>query len=366
MIQRLLLALILLGQQLQAAPSEGKMAKLPKWFKNRAPSQDFEIEPCHDSIESGDLELDPSKLGPDTVESKFITLESSLTSREITAQYFSPKKTDCNRFELKNNPLVIFLAPGFIGSIPWPLDLGKSKLYDMQVYEGYMHHLASYGYNVLGLYEPKGSLFSKLDSVDHKRDALEISSFITDIIRKKETHGLDFDVNRIALMGHSKGAKLAFYSATMDKRIKIILAVDPVNSGGPPCFISKSCTKFPVAPNPKNGDKGILDQITATTLVFKAPIDRVWNPDPQFNAVHFYNGLNSETYLTEVKAGHASWMFNEKIKSLTRAIFVSFLDRHFEISNEFAKYLDGEGLEHHEEKGLLLRRGYKSDIGEIK
>ena len=137
-----------------------------------------------------------------------------------------------------------------------------------------MHHLASYGYNVLGLYEPKGSLFSKLDSVDHKRDALEIGSFITDIMKK--THGLDFDVNRIALMGHSKGAKLAFYSATMDKRIKIILAVDPVNSGGPPCFISKSCTKFPVAPNPKTVIRVFLIEIAATTHISRRQL-MMWN-----------------------------------------------------------------------------------------
>ena len=117
---------------------------------------------------------------------KVLSLDSKLTGRSITAKLFEAKTDSCQDSSFDDVPLVVFLAPGFIGSIPWPLDLGKSNLYDMQVYEGYMHHLASYGIKTIGLYEAKGSLFSKLEDVDHKRDAMEISSFITDLIEKNQ------------------------------------------------------------------------------------------------------------------------------------------------------------------------------------
>ncbi len=341
-----------------------RLAKLPKWFKNRAPEQELEIDLCLEDSWSEQVP-DASKLGPYEVETKFLSLDSKLTGRSITAKLFEAKKSGCQDSSVEDAPLVVFLAPGFIGSIPWPLDLGKSKLYDMQVYEGYMHHLASYGIKTLGLYEARGSIFSKLEDVDHKRDAMEISSFITDLIERKSELSISFDEEKLAIMGHSKGAKLAFYSATMDERIKVILAVDPVNSGGPPCFISKSCTKFPVAPNPKNGDEGILDQVVAKTLIFNAPIDKLWNPDPQFHARHFYNGLESDTFLAEVNAGHASWMFNEKVKSLTRALFVSYLFKNLKDDSGFDSYLDGDGLEHHKASGLLGRLGDKSEIGDL-
>lgn len=365
MIKSLVILLISLSSYKASAYDAGpRLAKLPKWFKNRAPSQMLEVDVCKESSWS-EAVADPSKLGPYEVESKFISLSSELTGRTITAQLFEAKKGGCNEKDLEASPLVVFLAPGFIGSIPWPLDFGKSKLYDMQVYEGYMHHLASYGIKTLGLYEARGSVFSKLEDVDHKKDAMEISSFMSDLIKRKSELSINFDNEKLAIMGHSKGAKLAFYSATMDDRIKVILAVDPVNSGGPPCFISKSCTKFPVAPNPKNGDEGILDQVSAKTLIFSAPIDKLWNPDPQFHARHFYNGLQSETYLAELDAGHASWMFNEKVKSLTRALFVSYLFRHLKDDDGFASYLEEDGLQKYKESGLLGRLGSKDEIGEL-
>ena len=338
--------------------AEPRLASLPSWFKNRAPAQEFNIDYCSHFSPDAIKQYNPSKLGPFQVNTKFIKLKSKVTGREIISKVFSANTPTCRNFE--NPPLVLFLAPGFIGSVPWPLDFGKTKLYDMQVYEGYMHHLASYGFTVAGLYEPKGSLFSKLDSVDHKRDAIEISSMLTDLINKKEEEKLHFDEDKIAIMGHSKGAKLAFLSATMDKRYKVILAVDPVNSGGPPCFISKTCTKYPVAPNPKNGDAGILDQIEASTLLLKAPIDKLWNPDPQFNAIHFYNGLESETYLAEINAGHASWMFNEKVKSVTRALFLAYLFDKFHHYSPFSEYLEGEKFETARKSGLLGRTSYKT------
>lgn len=339
-----------------------RLAKLPSWFKNRAPEQQINIDPCQEAWSSNIP--DAAKLGPYSVNSRFVTLSSKVTGRRIRAKIFQPNSSKCSEAISEKSPLVMFLAPGFIGAVPWPLDLGKSRLYDMQVYEGYMHHLASYGITTIGLYEPRGSIFTKLNDVDHNKDAAEISSFLSDILERKNLLSLNFDSKKIVIMGHSKGAKLAFLSASMDARIKAVLAVDPVNSGGPPCFISKSCTKFPVAPNPKNGDLGVLDRVQAKTLLFSAPIDRLWNPDPQFHARHFYNGLKTETFLVEVDAGHASWMFNENVKSLTRAVFISYLFKHFIEDEGLNQFLGEDGLEAYFESGLLRRIGLKSDLGD--
>ena len=107
-----------------------------------------------------------------------------MTGRRIRAKIFSLIPQNVQRRSEKS-PLVMFLAPGFIGAVPWPLDL-VSRDFDMQViYEGYMHHLASYGITTIGLYEPRGSIFTKLNDVDHNKDAAEISSFLSDILERE-------------------------------------------------------------------------------------------------------------------------------------------------------------------------------------
>ena len=46
---------------------------------------------------------------------------------------------------------------------------------------------------------------------------------------------------------------VAFYAASIDtsdpKTISGVMAMDPVNSGGGPCFLGDACLKYPVAPN---------------------------------------------------------------------------------------------------------------------
>ena len=58
-------------------------------------------------------------------------------------------------------------------------------------------------------------------------------------------------------------------------------------------------------------------------------------------------------------------MFNEKVKSLTRALFVSYLFKNLKDDSGFDSYLDGVGLEHHKKSGLLGLLGSKSELGEL-
>ncbi len=65
--------------------------------------------------------------------------------------------------------------------------------------------------------------------------------------------------------------------------------MDPVNSGGAPCFIAPNwCDAYPVAPNPERDQTGVLGNVKAASLIFRSKPDPTTNPDAEFNAKLFY------------------------------------------------------------------------------
>ena len=116
----------------------------------------------------------------------------------------------------------------------------------------------------------------------------------------------------------------------MDDRIKVVLGLDPVNSGGPPCAISpKMCRLYPVAPVPREKERGIIHRIKAASLIFRAASD-VFNPDRHFNAIYFWKGIPSPGFYIDLgKVGHLSWLTNEQVIFLSRQTMVAWLHQQF-------------------------------------
>jgi dienelactone hydrolase len=107
------------------------------------------------------------------------------------------------------------------------------------------------------------------------------------------------DAERIAALGHSFGGKIAFYAASLDARIDLVIGWDPSNAGGPPCFVdATACNQFPVAPNCMADDSGIVHRMRAETVVLRAAPDGA-NPEPAHNAIHFYRGAPAPATLID-------------------------------------------------------------------
>jgi pimeloyl-ACP methyl ester carboxylesterase len=179
--------------------------------------------------------------------------------------------------EARTAPVVIF-SPGFSASYSF--------------YQAYFTHLASHGYAVLAM-NTLGSAIA-FDS-QHDDKASQILAALDYVIAPERSWSDQLDDTRIATAGHSMGAKLAFYAASLDARISVVLALDPVNAGGPPCFIAPDdCRRYPVAANPESGQLGKLAALQAASLILRSEPDKSTNPDPQFNAQWFFLGLDGQ------------------------------------------------------------------------
>lgn len=117
-------------------------------------------------------------------------------------------------------------------------------------YDGYLDfitHMASHGYAVLGL-NFAGSSFT-LDSEQDLKADQAITAI--DYVHHYSPNFVGLDEYTA---GHSLGGKISFYAASLRPQIKGVMGLDPVNAGGPPCFISPNeCINYPVAPNVKTG-----------------------------------------------------------------------------------------------------------------
>lgn len=196
-------------------------------------------------------------------------------------------------------PLVVLL-PGFGASY--------------QLYADYAQHLASHGYRVLGM-----DFATQRDPLDAEHDyrARQVSMAF-DFVLAQPQHAAFLDTDRFAIVGHSMGGKVAFYAAALDARVRAIVALDPVNAGGPPCFIfPDACAKYPVAPNPARGQVGLLDNVQAASVILRSQPDAALNPENEFNASWFYLGSDGNgahavpspaVYFDMGPVGHADYL----------------------------------------------------------
>ena len=168
-------------------------------------------------------------------------------------------------------------------------------------YTWIMKYWASKGSRVIGIDFPKSGFF---DPQNHEKNAQQV-------VKIAENYKKADPSRKIILAGHSKGGKIAFYGASISDKIDAVIAFDPVNAGGPPCFVSDRCYDYPVASNPQKQQKGVLDTFKVPSLIFSAPVD-AWNPDSQFHSLRFWNDLSKDAYLFDCEnVSHAAWYFED-------------------------------------------------------
>ena len=233
--------------------------------------------------------------GPYKTATRFTAFISNTGDDNINGRFYYPQTNQAS-----HSQALVVLMPGFSVSY--------------RDYERYSLHLASHGIVVLAF----DFLNTSSDSADGKHDdkAIQASEAIDHALTHNSIGSL-INADKIAAMGHSLGGKIAFYAASQDERIKAVVALDPSNAGGPPCFISpNNCANYPVAPNPSRGHTGVLMHVQAASLIFRSRPD-LTNPAEEFNASYFYfgddgNGNNAVPepafYINMGDAAHASYV----------------------------------------------------------
>lgn len=275
--------------------------------------------------------------GPYNTISETVIIDNPDDSRKpIHATIFAPAKFP--KKDVANGTFgVVVLTPGF------------GAVYNM--YESYTRHLASHGYIVVGM-----NFRRKRLSFDGYQDdmARQISHVIDYTLDQSEFVSGHVDPTKVAVAGHSMGGKIAFYAAALDPRISVVIAMDPSNSGGPPCMISDTyCNEYPVAPNSVTGHPGMLAYVEAASLIFRAEPDAATNPDPHNNAWWFFWGndnegkwgVNSPALFYDMgKVGHTAWVqpMGYHTPRITKRTMVAWLKTHLDLFEGYEAYFNEE------------------------
>lgn len=271
---------------------------------------------------------------------------TTATDKTISAEIFTPSTKEIPY------AFVLFM-PGF----------GTSY----SSYNKYLEHLASYGYLAVGMDFTGGGF-----TIDGEHDKKAKEALIAiDYVQKLDN--ARYSSIPVYTAGHSMGGKIAFYAAAASSTISIdgMLTLDPVNAGGPPCFISPNqCTNYPVAPNPATGQRGELYKIKNGTasLIFRS--EPTWtNPDEQFNAMHFFygsdgNGLDAvpgpALYYNLGNFGHASYVPlipSTQIQIIKRTM-VAFLQEQVQ-GIDRKEYLTGSIIQTDIEEGNVVNLDFR-------
>ena len=146
------------------------------------------------------------------------------------------------------------------------------------------------------------------------------------------------------------------------------IGLDPVNSGGAPCFIAPNdCTKYAVAPNPITGDMGLLDNVNGASLILRSEPDPRTNPDAQFNAELFYQGFDGEglyavpspaLYLDMGSATHASYAQpageDNPVPIIAKRTAIAWLKKHFEGAQNLQAFFTEDYIQADIDAGLVI------------
>ena len=147
---------------------------------------------------------DPAEDGPHAVSTSTASIPGAAQGRTLASTVFAPTGGPSPR------PLVV-ISPGF--------QMARTQ------YTSYAQHLASWGFvAILTTYAESGFF------LDHARLAADVPKVIDWAIAQAP---LAVDAQRIATAGHSLGGKISVFAATLDPRIKAVVAWDPVDSNNP-------------------------------------------------------------------------------------------------------------------------------------
>lgn len=307
-----------------------------------------EVRPSIGSIAKQSTGADPTKAGKYKVVEKAVKVPIAATKLSAAGYDISVEAGELSgTLWLPSDDGQAASAEG-----PFPVLLGGAGFQaTYSDYQGYWTQFASHGIAVLGL-TTRGSNTEAL----HDQEALENSLAITWLTSTSEFKA-SIDATKVAMAGHSKGGKVAFFTAAIDPRIDLVFGWDPSNAGGPPCGIADAmgCQALPVAPNcgAEEGKvkqpEGVLHYMHAETFVFGVPADPLVNPGEEHNAINFYRGAPSPANLVYFDGGHAAWVESgvagligdKDIIRVTKAVQTAKLLSVFYGAEDLAKYLPG-------------------------
>jgi dienelactone hydrolase len=241
----------------------------------------------------------------------------------------------------------IALSAGRISGAAWlPRDAARHELVlvlpgfatSYTAYTAYAEHLASHGFIVVGIDTRSNLLMSS-----HDTEAVEVVRTL-DWLLDASPFREQVDATKIAVAGHSKGGKVAFFAAALDARIDLVIGWDPVNGGGGPCAFDPNCNAMPVAPNCAVMAQGIEQYMRAESLVIGAPPDPDLNPEASQNCVEFYRGAPSPAALIVLATGHAAWTAGADepdVFRITKAAHLARLLQRFRNVTGLEDYLPG-------------------------
>jgi len=277
--------------------------------------------------------------GPFSVEKT--ATDIAVTDADLMADIFKPITDDLKGF--------VLLTPGFGASF--------------KMYEDYLNHLASHGYLAVGMDFESGGFTNESFQDVKARQLLEAISVVKNL-------DASYASLPVIVAGHSNGGKISFYAASIDTSgvINGVIAMDPVNSGGGPCFLGDACFKYPVSPNVKTGQRGILHQMKDNTpsLIFRSQRDFLTNPDEQFNAQYFFEGSDGKgldgapspsLYYDMGRFSHAAYlpMIRSDEVQLMKRTMVAWLQENFE-GTDRTEYLTGAIIQ------ADIQSGYLDDV----
>jgi pimeloyl-ACP methyl ester carboxylesterase len=214
-----------------------------------------------------------------------------------------------------------------------------------RAYASFSRHLASWGVAVVGVD------FSS--PANHEQDALEVIATIDWALGESGPLADLVDPARIATAGHSLGGKVALYAAAIDARIAAVVAWDPVDNGGPPCFIDPAgCNRWSVAPNSFAGDRGMMTGIRAAVLLFGAPVG-LFSPE-EHHVARFWEGLTADGMLVFFPEGdHLNWPAGDPEERISKRTQLAWLLSHLAGARGLERFLRGDVLQGDVDRGVI-------------
>lgn len=217
------------------------------------------------------------------------------------------------------------------------------------LYAGYLKRLASFGYVALTVDYP-----ASLQGPDNPSEAKDMLGGV-DWAAADSTFGAKVDTSRVGMTGHSLGGKIALLAATMDARVKAVIALDPVDGGGglsgckaPSCVIVASSLPSLHIPT------AFVGETTDATGSFQACAPAA------ANFMTFYTKANSPSLSVTVSgANHMSFLDDlsscgvvcsfcnaakapqAQVLGMARAYVAAFFERHLRGDTSFDTYLTG-------------------------
>ena len=166
----------------------------------------------------------PEEMGPYAVTST--DFQVPITGGTLDTVGYNIEMTDSSQ------PATAYMPEGDEGNLPLVVVLAGFQA-SYTIYSDFSQHFASHGFAVLGI-----DTRSDLNAASHDTEPWEVIQAIDYVLSGASPMGDRVDPTKIAVSGHSKGGKVSYFVAAMDDRIDQVIAWDPQNAGGPPCFIS--------------------------------------------------------------------------------------------------------------------------------